>query len=144
MVIGTMNIKLWSEAMSLIADRAPQFIDIMDKVQELVQHSGILQGMALIFSRHTTAASRINEHEPELVKDMERFLSQLSPQEAAYFTTISLSALSTWKKTSAPTVTLTASTAARHKRDGADYGRPPYAGGLAADIHGGVGPAPGP
>ncbi len=85
MVIGTMNMKLWSEAMSLIADRAPQFIDITDKVQELVQHSGILQGMALIFSRHTTAAIKINEHEPELVKDMERFLSRLSPQEAAYF-----------------------------------------------------------
>ena len=85
MVLGTTNLKLWVDTLSLTAERAPQFIDITENVQECVRRAGIVQGMALIFSKHTTAAIKINEHEPELLKDMEDFLSRLSPTDAGYF-----------------------------------------------------------
>ena len=84
MLLGTMNVKLLMETLKLTAERAPQFIDITEKVAELAQRSGVLQGMALIFSLHTTAAIKINEHEPELLKDMEAFLARMSPQNGDY------------------------------------------------------------
>ena len=84
MLLGTMNVKLLMETLELTAERAPQFIDITEKVAELAQRSGVLQGMAVIFSLHTTAAIKINEHEPELLKDMESFLARMSPQDGDY------------------------------------------------------------
>lgn len=84
MVLATMNVKLLMDTLRLTAERAPQFVDITDAVTELVRRSGVLQGMALIFSKHTTAAIKINEHEPELLKDMEAFLSRVSPQDGEY------------------------------------------------------------
>lgn len=85
MVLNAVNVRLWVDTLSVTAQRAPQFIDITDQVNECLRRSGIMSGMALVFSRHTTAAIKINEHEPELIKDMEAFLTRLSPPEAAYF-----------------------------------------------------------
>ncbi len=85
MLLGTANVRLWSETLTFTAERAPQFIDITDHVAACVQQSGISQGTVLIYSKHTTAAIKINEHEPELLKDMEAFLSRLSPADAWYF-----------------------------------------------------------
>lgn len=64
---------------------APQFIDITDDVADAVNRSGVANGIAVVFSRHTTAAIKINESEPELVKDMARFLAEIAPQERDYF-----------------------------------------------------------
>lgn len=85
MVLSTMSVRLWSGTLTVTADRAPQFIDITPTVQDYVERSGISQGFAVVFSKHTTAAIKINEHEPELLKDMEAFLSRLSPADATYF-----------------------------------------------------------
>ena len=63
---------------------APQFIDITDDVLDTVERSGIENGVAAIFSRHTTAAIKINESEPELLKDMARFLGELAPLDHEY------------------------------------------------------------
>lgn len=84
MVLSTLNVKLRVATLRLTADRAPQFIDITDMVQDEVSRSAVLQGIALVFSRHTTAGIKINENEPELMKDMEAFLRRLSPADAAY------------------------------------------------------------
>ena len=85
MVLSAMSVRLWSGTLTVTADRAPQFIDITPTVQDYVERSGISQGFAVVFSKHTTAAIKINEHEPELLKDMEAFLSRLSPSDAKYF-----------------------------------------------------------
>jgi secondary thiamine-phosphate synthase enzyme len=63
---------------------APQFIDITDNVSDAVQRSGIANGVAVVFSRHTTAAVKINESEPELLKDMARFLCEMAPVDRDY------------------------------------------------------------
>ncbi|GAB4311920.1 MAG: secondary thiamine-phosphate synthase enzyme YjbQ [Candidatus Bipolaricaulota bacterium] len=65
-------------------DRAPQFIDITDEVERLVGESGVRNGFALIFCRHTTAAVRVNENEPLLIADMEEFLKRVAPRELYY------------------------------------------------------------
>ena len=63
---------------------APQFIDITADVVDVVARSGAENGIAVVFSRHTTAAIKINESEPELIKDMTRFLSEIAPMDREY------------------------------------------------------------
>lgn len=58
---------------------AGDFIDITDDVATVVRTSGIRNGMAQIWSHHTTAAIRINENEPLLLADFRRVLHQLVP-----------------------------------------------------------------
>lgn len=72
------------ETLEYETTHAPQFIDITDDVVEAVRRSGIFNGVAVVFSRHTTAAIKINENEPELLKDMARFLSEIAPVERDY------------------------------------------------------------
>lgn len=64
---------------------APQFIDITDDVLDTVDRSGILNGLVVVFSLHTTAAIKINESEPELLKDMARFLCDIAPHDREYY-----------------------------------------------------------
>jgi len=85
MVLSASSVKVWTETLNLIAERAPHFIDITDDVERAVETAGIANGFAVVFSRHTTAAIKINEHEPELLKDMESMLKRLAPPDAAYY-----------------------------------------------------------
>ena len=41
--------------------RAPEFIDITDRVVECVRQSEVRNGFAVVFSKHTTAAIIIQE-----------------------------------------------------------------------------------
>ena len=68
----------------MTTERAPQFIDITDEVQEKVTESGVREGFVTVFCRHTTAAIRINENEPLLLSDMEEFLKRVAPRELYY------------------------------------------------------------
>jgi secondary thiamine-phosphate synthase enzyme len=54
------------------------------KVEKAVKACGVREGIALVFSCHTTAAIRINENEPLLLRDMEEFLKRLAPRELYY------------------------------------------------------------
>lgn len=64
--------------------RAPEFVDITDRVAAFLQESGVQTGMALVFSRHTTGAIKINEQEPLLLQDMEELLERLAPRKGNY------------------------------------------------------------
>ncbi|HAA94333.1 MAG: YjbQ family protein [SAR202 cluster bacterium] len=63
---------------------APEFIDITDWVAQCVADSAIADGFAVIYSKHTTAAVKINENEPLLLEDMAVFLEKMSPRENGY------------------------------------------------------------
>ena len=65
-------------------EKAPQFIDITDWVSQCVAQSEVRNGFAVVYSKHTTAAIKINENEPLLLEDMSRFLERLSPREGCY------------------------------------------------------------
>jgi len=55
------------------------FLDITDDVAAAVTASGARHGLALVYSAHTTAAIRINENEPLLLRDFGRLLTRLAP-----------------------------------------------------------------
>ncbi len=61
-----------------------QFIDLTDHIADAVVSAGVESGMVVVASRHTTAAIVVNEHEPELLKDLDRTLQALAPESAAY------------------------------------------------------------
>ena len=66
------------------ATRAPEFIDITDRVVDYVRESAVRNGLVCVFSKHTTAAIKINENEPLLIQDMEELLTSVAPQDATY------------------------------------------------------------
>ena len=63
---------------------APEFIDITDDVRGVLSRSGVQHGFVVVFSRHTTAAIRINEAEPLLLQDMEAMLARIAPSGVYY------------------------------------------------------------
>ena len=63
---------------------APEFIDITNWVSECVAESNISDGFAVVFSKHTTAAVKINENEPLLLNDMAAFLEKIFPRKHDY------------------------------------------------------------
>jgi secondary thiamine-phosphate synthase enzyme len=83
-VSAALGFKLAVETLTFETERAPQFIDITEHVVQSVSRSGIVNGWVLVYSKHTTAAIKINENEPELIKDLERFLLSFAPPEAHY------------------------------------------------------------
>ena len=76
--------KFLSQTFNIQTEKGPQFIDITDRVEEAARKSGIANGFAVVFSKHTTAAIRINENEPALIGDMERMLEGIAPSCAEY------------------------------------------------------------
>jgi secondary thiamine-phosphate synthase enzyme len=72
------------ERLSYTTSRAPGFLDITDDVRDVVARSGIANGFVVVFSRHTTAAVRINEAEPLLLEDMEAMLARIAPPNVYY------------------------------------------------------------
>lgn len=76
--------KFLTQTFAIRTEKAPQFIDITDKVQEVARRSGVENGVAVVFSRHTTAAIRINENEPALICDMEQMLERIAPARHDY------------------------------------------------------------
>lgn len=63
---------------------APEFIDLTGAVSDFVAGSGVTAGQALIYSKHTTAAIKINENEPLLLRDVAHFLDRAAPKAAYY------------------------------------------------------------
>jgi len=55
------------------------FINITQKVKEVLDESGINDGLLLINAMHITASVFINDDEPGLQQDYERWLEQLAP-----------------------------------------------------------------
>ena len=61
-----------------------QFLDITNEVAELVRVAGLRDGVATVFSRHTTAAVCIQEAEPLLLEDLREFLERNAPADSHY------------------------------------------------------------
>ena len=77
--IGICNFHL-----NLETTKSPEFIDITEQVVDSVNESGFTMGNVLVYSKHTTAAVKINEMEPLLLEDMERTLEHIAPRNADY------------------------------------------------------------
>jgi secondary thiamine-phosphate synthase enzyme len=60
------------------------FIDITDKVNEIVKESGIKNGILSLFSLHNTACIIIQENDETIFKDIEEFFDRILPLNTKY------------------------------------------------------------
>jgi secondary thiamine-phosphate synthase enzyme len=62
-----------------------EFIDITSEIVEAVASSGVADGAALVFCRHTTAAVTINENaDPDVQTDLVDGLARIAPRTAGW------------------------------------------------------------
>jgi secondary thiamine-phosphate synthase enzyme len=57
-----------------------EITDITDMVNKVVADSDVRDGVALVFSKHTTTALIVNENEQGLLSDIETSLERLIPE----------------------------------------------------------------
>ena len=57
------------------------FINITEKVEDVLDESGIKEGLCLINAMHITASVFINDNERGLHQDYQRWLEELAPHE---------------------------------------------------------------
>jgi secondary thiamine-phosphate synthase enzyme len=84
MPVLTLPYRVVTKRLAIQTDFAPQFVDLTDRIHRIVSDSGIQDGQVVIFTKHTTAAIRINESEPELLRDFIAFLEKVAPENAVY------------------------------------------------------------
>ncbi|MEA2088827.1 MAG: secondary thiamine-phosphate synthase enzyme YjbQ, partial [Patescibacteria group bacterium] len=60
------------------------FIDITEKIQEVIKNVKIENGVVNIQSLHTTMAIIVNEAEPLLIKDIKKMLDRIAPRTIEY------------------------------------------------------------
>lgn len=60
-------------------------IEVTEDVLSAVNRSGIRNGMAVVYSPHTTCTVLINERESGFMKDFQDMLDQLVPAEGPYY-----------------------------------------------------------
>lgn len=61
-----------------------QFVNITDRVREVVKESGVKDGIVLVNPMHITASVFINDNESGLLKDFKTWLEKLAPQRFDY------------------------------------------------------------
>ncbi len=57
------------------------FVNITSTVQDEVRESGVQEGLCLVNAMHITASVFINDDEPGLHRDYQRWLEELAPHE---------------------------------------------------------------
>src|SRR5437764_10923225 len=78
------SMKMLFQNHSFTTTRCPDFVDVTGDVVEVVEDSGVENGMALVYSPHTTCAIVINERESGFIRDFTHLMDSLVPLEGAY------------------------------------------------------------
>jgi secondary thiamine-phosphate synthase enzyme len=69
----------------LVTERSSQLIDVTDELHAAVERADVENGMALVYSPHTTCAIVINEHESGFIDDFNELLAELAPEDGRYY-----------------------------------------------------------
>jgi secondary thiamine-phosphate synthase enzyme len=64
--------------------RHREFINITDKVKDLMERSGIKEGFILVSAMHITAGVYVNDAEEGLIEDIDEWLERLAPYKPDY------------------------------------------------------------
>ena len=66
-------------------NKREEFVDITDKIAQIIQKSSIQKGIVHIFVQHTTSGITINENvDPDVVKDMIKTMDEIIPYKNNY------------------------------------------------------------
>lgn len=78
------SMKIYKQKIEVKSTTQIEFIDITDKVDEVISKSGIREGQVLIYSPHTTASIVVNHNETMLIQDFMSILYRLAPVSDRY------------------------------------------------------------
>lgn len=78
------DMKVVSENIVFSTKGEIEFIDLTSKVHDVVQKSGIKNGIIHVFAPHATGVLILTEHEPSLDRDVKDFLEKIIPKHGDY------------------------------------------------------------
>ncbi len=76
--------KTLTEYLWLNTRKHREFINITDRTAEVVNKSGIAEGLVLVSAMHITAGVYVNDAEEGLIQDIEEWLEKLAPYRPDY------------------------------------------------------------
>lgn len=76
--------KIYKQKIDLESKHQIEFMDITEKVQEIINDSRIREGSVLVYTPHTTMGISVNHNEPMLIQDFMRVLYKVAPVDDQY------------------------------------------------------------
>ena len=76
--------KLYTEHLWFDTQKRIEFINISDKIEQIVKKSGIREGLILVNAMHITASVFINDNESGLIEDYKEWLTKLVDPKGYY------------------------------------------------------------
>ncbi|MDI6803216.1 MAG: secondary thiamine-phosphate synthase enzyme YjbQ [Bacteroidota bacterium] len=76
--------KFHTEYLWMNTKKQRDYINITNDVEEILQRSGIKEGMILVSAMHITAGVYINDAESGLIQDIDEWLEKLAPFNREY------------------------------------------------------------
>ncbi len=76
--------KAFTEYLWFNTKKSREYINITEDVAQIVQKSGIKEGMALVSAMHITAGVYVNDAENGLIQDIDEWLEKLAPFNPNY------------------------------------------------------------
>jgi secondary thiamine-phosphate synthase enzyme len=79
------KMKYYTGILELKTGKELEFLNITEKIKQIVKKSGIQKGFVNLFSKHTTLAIKINEYEELLLKDLDWLMKRIAPEKKKFF-----------------------------------------------------------
>ena len=76
--------KSHTEYLTFNTKKHREYVHITPQVEAAVRKSGVQEGMALVSAMHITTRVYVNDNEPGLIRDIDRWLEQLAPFRPEY------------------------------------------------------------
>ncbi|UCC33672.1 MAG: YjbQ family protein [Candidatus Bathyarchaeota archaeon] len=73
-----------NESFTFSTEGEIDFVDLTDKVREIVRESGIKNGLVHVFAPHATGVIVLTEYDSSLLNDIRNVLERLIPRRACY------------------------------------------------------------
>jgi secondary thiamine-phosphate synthase enzyme len=76
--------KSYTEYLWFHTKKRREFVNVTDKAEQVLDKSGVREGMMLVSAMHITAGVYINDAEDGLIQDIEEWLNRLAPEGVDY------------------------------------------------------------
>ena len=75
---------IFNKILELETEAGINIYNVTPQIEEILATTLVKNGQAIAFSRHTTTALAINEHEERLLEDVKNYLRKLAPETEKY------------------------------------------------------------
>jgi len=76
--------KTFTKYLEIRTEKRIDFVNITDKISDIVKESGVKEGLVLVNPMHITSSVFINDAESGLLQDFEEWLEKLAPKNFDY------------------------------------------------------------